>query len=250
MQKILLLTLFLGLSAQASNHSKWQWQASIGLSGSYQSSNLGTNKSDTSTSISPGFEVIYDDRFFFGSNGIGVALYRKENIELMAGLGYDFGYKASDFDTKALKALGDVNSSAEAMVLFNTHLDNNISISTQIMRGLEKKGHNSWHGNIGLSFDLPYYNIGAFLHYSSKIYQQTYYGVNNKQAAASGLAKFSPSSGIDYYGISLNTDYEIDEDWVAVAGVEYKQFAGGAKDSPISLKDNSSSLSAGIVYRF
>ncbi len=64
-------------------------------------------------------------------------------------------------------------------------------------------------------------------------YFDSYYGVNDKQAAASGLKPYDPSAGIQSYGVGTALTWNATENLSTSAFAEYKRLAGPAADSSL-----------------
>jgi len=64
-------------------------------------------------------------------------------------------------------------------------------------------------------------------------YFNTYYGVNARDAAASGLSQYNPGGGIKSVGVGGALTWKASENWTASTFVEYTRLTGPAADSSL-----------------
>jgi len=80
-----------------------------------------------------------------------------------------------------------------------------------------------------------------------------YFGITAAQAAASGLAAYSPSGGLRAYGLGAQARYEWTPRWASHFFVEYDRLTGAAANSPlVTLRGNRNQVQVGIgtTYSF
>jgi outer membrane scaffolding protein for murein synthesis (MipA/OmpV family) len=78
----------------------------------------------------------------------------------------------------------------------------------------------------------------------------SFFGVDSKQSAESGLKKYKAESGIKDVNLSVTAGYSITNRWRLGGKVEYKRLLGDAADSPIVEDKNQFLAGIGISYHF
>lgn len=71
------------------------------------------------------------------------------------------------------------------------------------------------------------------IHFGSRRYTQTFFGVTDAQSAASGFRPYSTKSGIDSASLSLAWNVELSRAWSVRTLVTVSRLLGDAADSPI-----------------
>ncbi|SMF53783.1 Outer membrane scaffolding protein for murein synthesis, MipA/OmpV family [Tistlia consotensis] len=98
--------------------------------------------------------------------------------------------------------------------------------------------HDGWlaTGRISQTF-VPWrplsVRVGVSTTYASETYEQTYFGVSQAGAAASGLAPYSPGGGFKDVSVSAGFDFSLSKSWSVGPTLVYKRLLGDAADSPI-----------------
>lgn len=111
----------------------------------------------------------------------------------------------------------------------------------QLRFGVEMKQHLS--PRLALSA-----KVGAT--WASQEYMASFFGVTATQAANSGLAQFSASSGVKDSFVSLTADVKLDERWDLKVFGQYSRLLDDAADSPITETANQFVGGAALTYRF
>lgn len=81
-------------------------------------------------------------------------------------------------------------------------------------------------------------------------YLQTWYGVDAGQAAASGYPVYTPRAGLRDVSARASWRIEFDPQWAGFALLGAGRLLGSAADSPLNLRRNGVSVSAGLARRF
>jgi outer membrane scaffolding protein for murein synthesis (MipA/OmpV family) len=76
------------------------------------------------------------------------------------------------------------------------------------------------------------------------------YGITAAESATTGLAAYSPGSGLLFGSVGLLWSYDITPKWVAVGNLELRHLGSEAKDSPLAQRSTNHSMAAGVAYRF
>jgi outer membrane scaffolding protein for murein synthesis (MipA/OmpV family) len=93
----------------------------------------------------------------------------------------------------------------------------------------------------------------ALASYASDSYNQTFFGVTQAGATASGLPEYKASGGIRDVGLTLTANYTISGGWGVTGVVTLRRLLGDAADSPIVSREgdeNQISFGLGVSYRF
>ena len=93
----------------------------------------------------------------------------------------------------------------------------------------------------------------ALASYASDSYNQTFFGVTQAGAAASGLPVYKAGGGIRDVGLTLTADYTISGGWGVTGVVSLRRLLGDAADSPIVSREgdkNQLSFGLGLSYSF
>ena len=99
--------------------------------------------------------------------------------------------------------------------------------------------HNGWLFQPGIDFALPLgesFTLSArgFSTYATEKYMSTYFGIDNKNAAFSGLDRFDADAGFKDVGLGLGLNYRISDSWGLNLQGGYTRLIGDAEDSPVT----------------
>ncbi|RYD91487.1 MAG: MipA/OmpV family protein [Sphingomonadales bacterium] len=119
-------------------------------------------------------------------------------------------------------------------------------------------GHRSLVGAVGADYvmrdgDKWLVSIGPRLSLSDRGYQRAYFGVNPREAAATGLSVYRPKAGAHAAGVVAGTHYALDERWGVMAFAKYDRLIGDAGRSPMIRaygKRDQISGGVGLSYTF
>jgi outer membrane protein len=117
-------------------------------------------------------------------------------------------------------------------------------------------GHKGLIGTASLDYiardgDDWLFAIGPRLTYSNGKYQRAYFGVPVESVAASGLAAFRPSSGIQAVGANAGFLKQLSRHWGIFAYGKYDRLVEDAADSPIVRRYGSrDQLSGGLALTY
>ena len=84
-----------------------------------------------------------------------------------------------------------------------------------------------------LPFETPLVFASIGTTWASDDYMDSFFTIDAKQSANSGLKKYSAESGFKDVKLALTTGYSITNRWRIGGLVEYKRLVGDAADSPI-----------------
>jgi outer membrane scaffolding protein for murein synthesis (MipA/OmpV family) len=81
-------------------------------------------------------------------------------------------------------------------------------------------------------------------------YERTWFGISQKQAAASGLPAYTPVGGVADGGLFVNLDYRYSEHILVRTFAEFRWFFGAAARSPIVQNNTQALFGVGVAYSF
>ena len=221
------------------------WSITVGSGAIYAPSYLGDD--DYRLSAVPSIRFSYEDKFFASvQEGIGYNVFKDQNWRIGPIVRYDFGrdedkggaFNVGGSDTNDLLGLGDVDGTVELGSFIEYNL-RPISAKLEVLRGLG--GHEGLVANASLSFKAGarlmgktvIYSLGPNIKIVDSDYNQTYFGVNATQSAASGLAQYNADAGILSYGFGGTAIIPMDENVSMVIFANYKRLGDEAADSSL-----------------
>ena len=196
---------------EGGKHNKLQWSPLVSIG------RQGPGPRFSSRNDNPSFALIESDAFRIGIVGKFVPSRDSSDGRELKGLkkvkwGAEVGGFAEVYPTDWLRARAEVRQgirSHDGLVA-----DLAVDAFTDIAPDLQLSG-------------------GPRATFATGGYFDSYYGVNDKQAAASGLKPYDPSAGIQSYGVGTALTWNATENLSTSAFAEYKRLAGPAADSSL-----------------
>jgi outer membrane protein len=96
-------------------------------------------------------------------------------------------------------------------------------------------------------------SLGVFTTYADGSYMNSYFSIDRRDAARSGLKKFNADSGFKDVGFEVGAAYSLTENWSLRALGRYARLVGDAADSPVTDDQGSENqflAGALIIYTF
>ncbi|MGK7866368.1 MipA/OmpV family protein [Falsiroseomonas sp. E2-1-a20] len=169
----------------------------------------------------------------------------------------------SDADNARVKRLDEVDDAVEAGAFLRLPFRgvltarDEAAIELQVLQDASS-AHDGTLFTFGGSYRFsPVARLGvglvAVATYASDDYTETNFGIDARNAAASGLPAFSAGGGIKDVALSLTANYELTPNWGLVGVLGYRRLLGDAADSPIVRREgneNQFSFGLGISYGF
>jgi len=238
------------------------WEGAIGANLSYRPEYQGSDK--RIAKISPALFLRYG-RFTITNasgfvtrraddvvRGLGVDMLRGDRVRVNLALRFDAG--RSEGTSEALKGLGDIKPTVRARMTANWRGDGGLRAGAAwsvdaFGRGGGNFGDVSigWEQRLSASTTV---SVGTALSAAGDRYMQTYYGVNEAQAARSAYALYEPGSGLRDVSLSANSRTEIGADWVLLTGAGITRLLGPAADSPLTRQRSGWGINLGLARRF
>lgn len=90
----------------------------------------------------------------------------------------------------------------------------------------------------------------ASMDWADQEVMQANYGVTAAQAARSGRAAYNASAGVRRYGVGALWPHSFTPQWFSTVGVGVYRLGSDAANRPITVKNTTTLVSAGVGYRF
>ena len=160
--------------------------------------------------------------------------------------------KAEDVGT----ALPKVGTSVEPGLFVQADLGDNFRLRSEVRKGIS--GHKGWIATAGADFiardgDNWLFSIGPRVTWSDDRYHDAYFSVAPIDSGPSGLPAFDADGGIQAYGATASTLFQVTRNWGVLAYGKYDRLTGDAADSPVVLTYGSRdqfSFGAALTYTF
>lgn len=230
------------------------WDVTVGIGGEYGPVSPGVDK--TEFDALPYVDIEYKDRYFLNfERGLGAYLLRSEDepeYALGVAVGYAEGRDESDARAE-LDGLGDIDGAAE-VVLFAEGEIGFVEVELEVAKAFG--GHDGLTAELSVGVDAPVTDrlsvgVATFITYADENYTQSFYGVSASQAANSATySQYDADGGFENYGVELEADYKITQNWSAMISASYTRLLGDAKDSPIVDNEGFFSAGVGLAYTF
>lgn len=181
---------------------------------------------------------------------VGFQCTTSSKVQYGTALGIDEGRK--ERRSIDLAGMGNVLTKAVLVSFVKAAVTDQFSLnaSVHIGSGNDNKGALL---KLGAAYAIPLgssaqlsFNAGATL--ANDSYMENYFGVSSSQARTSRYHVYNPSSGLRDVSVGMRLSYQIDQDWIVLAGVSNTSLASAAKDSPLTHQTNSQKVLFGVAY--
>ncbi|WP_137279431.1 MipA/OmpV family protein [Pseudomonas rhizoryzae] len=261
MQRPLLLPLLFCLlpaASRATETSPWgdHTEVNLGLVAGVVSRYLGS--ADYRPQLLPLVAVQRGLFFADTTRGLGLQWLSAGGLTLSGALNYDFGRDDRDNASRPgadrLRGLGEVGGASV--------LDLNLSQALAPWLSLNAEGEWRLAGAqrgtryrlgleaIGLHTDRDTLALDLDAHAGDQRFNQTYFGVDAAQSAASGFAQARPDAGIYAYSLALNWLHSFDPHWSSVATLTTTDYGDQVRDSPLLQRATATTAQFALTYSF
>lgn len=176
--------------------------------------------------------------FIHPGEGAGVYLWRTPAWR--AGISVDFDpLHRYEKDAQRLRGLGNVDETERVNFLVGHN-----TACTEVRLKLSTDAGGQGHGNV-VDFEMasirsprPDLKLRAAVGWTwtNPQYMRTFFGVNARQSALSGLPEFSPDGGVSLVRGVLSAQYSLTDHWLVGGLASVGRLLGDAGDSPITQK--------------
>lgn len=243
----------LGMEEMGTRNWK-DWDVTVGIGGEYEPVSPGVDK--TEFEALPYFDIEYKDRYFLMfERGLGAYLLRSEDEpEYALGVAVGYAEGRDEADAKAeLDGLGDIDGAAELVVFAEGEIGF-VEVELEVAKALG--GHDGLTAELSAGVDASitdrlFVGVVPFITYGDEKYTESFYGVSASQAANSATySQYDTDGGFENYGVELEANYKITQNWSAITSASYTRLLGDAKDSPIVDNKGFFGASVGLAYTF
>jgi len=157
-------------------------------------------------------------------------------------INYRFG-RNDDVDDDVVKHMKEIDGTVEAGAFVGIQLVDKDNPRNRFLSQIEFLGdvggeYEGW--NIGLSANY-YFQVhkavdlilGAGINYADENYMETYFGVDEVDAARTGLPEYTADSGFFMARVNAGAVMHLSYQWHISAGVQYRPLLSDASDSPV-----------------
>jgi outer membrane scaffolding protein for murein synthesis (MipA/OmpV family) len=230
------------------------WQVRLGAAASFQPRYEGSDRYHVVAG--PSIDVRYKDLFFLSSGeGFGVNFAQGQNWRVSLAAVYDLGRREQD-DRQELNGLGNINV-APGLKLAGEYVvskDFPLVLRADIRRYFG--GSNGWTGDLGAYMPMPgssksfFWFAGPNVTLADSTYMNSWFGVNQNQAARSQYSQYHASAGFKSVGFGISAVWLFNKHWFATADGAFQQLVGSAANSPITRSRANGVADISINYRF
>lgn len=228
--------------------SKWSFSVSTG--GGFAPRYEGSDR--TAGTFFGSANAVYDKgRFFAGLGGIGFSPLITDEGRISLGFAYGGDREEKD-DRRNLRGLGDIDGSALSFLTGEYDIGL-VRFGSSIAHGLGGDYGTVASFSIGMGMDLSEklsVTSTVKTEWANKKHMQHYFGVTERQAAASGKKAFQTEDGFKKAALGLGAAFNLTEHWSTNATFETGWLLGDADKSPVTVRTMQTSGLLGITYSF
>jgi MipA family protein len=194
--------------------------------------------------------------FVSTTDGIGYRfLEDRSGFSMAASLGPSGSRRekdGEDGDLNRLRGMGDVGVRAQANLFANYDTGPyHASVGLHQTLGSRRGTGLDVIGSYDLHADRDnLVRASAGFSYANRSLMQTFFGVNETQAANTGYDTYTPSAGIAGTGVGVSWRHAFSREWVGSVGASVINLRGSAADSPLTEKRMNAALGLSLGYRF
>ena len=186
------------------------------------------------------------------SSGASATLVERDRLNISASLRIDNGRSASE--AVLLQGLPEVRSTLRGRLSMGYALTDRWSLSAGLSQDLlGRAGGAQLNTGLQYAFDLTpqtrvNFGVGAAL--GDGMFMRTQFGVPQSAASqGSALAPFTPGGGLFSVDAGMGVMTALNRRWVAFGSISASQLRGDARRSPLTVRPNTYSATAGVAYR-
>ncbi len=184
--------------------------------------------------------------------GASAELFSSDKLRAGIALRIDRGRNSSAVD--GLEDLPDVAPTLRARGYVSYALTPNWTLATALSPDLLGRG-----GGAVMTADLGYrrsltatseWYSGVGVNWADARYMNSYYGVSEETAAATGRTAYVPGAGVTGVRAAVGFTTALSSRWILFGGAGVTRLLGHASDSPLTQQQLASSVSLGLAYRW
>lgn len=200
----------------------------------------------------PLFDVRYGRWFLGSSEGLGLYLARREQCWISVALAPELSHRYARDDSSHLQGLDDVQGTARAVLKAGYRLGW-LSATAGVGSDIAGRGHGTL-ADFELKAEQGFGPLrlegGTGLRWANRQYRETFFGVDPRESAASGLPVYTPGSGVDALRLFAGASYAFDRHWSLSGRASLAWLQGDSADSPVTEQKTQPQLALFALYRF
>lgn len=200
----------------------------------------------------------FSNGFFIDlSDGVGYQATLGEHWSLTGSVGVDPGRTQRNDSfrpgSRSLQGMGDIKATATGGLGVVYAFDRgDVSLSASHALGGHDYG-SAAHVQARFTVWQPgndSVDVTAAAHYGNREYNQTYFGVTERQSERSSFAPFKGRGGVYAATAGASWTHPMGDHWISRVAVGITRYANAVKDSPIVQKDNAYNVGYYLTYHF
>ena len=199
--------------------------------------------------IGPVFDLRYGNWYANLWDGFGYDVIDTEKVEVGVGLTYVRGRKAKH----SPEGVGRLDHAIGSHAYVRYYLMDEVSLTAGLTHSYG--GSDGTLAELALKYRfrpakrvLLFPSVSAT--WASGKYMQGYFGINEQQAARSGLPVFDADSGLKEISASVTAAYALNRHWHLSGTTTLKRYMSDAKNSPLNERKWQPTGFIGLAYRF
>jgi outer membrane scaffolding protein for murein synthesis (MipA/OmpV family) len=188
---------------------------------------------------------------FFAGTSRGIGYNFSDDKSVQYGLRVTMAQRRKQSFDAHLNGMGDIAAAAELGGFVNARFAP--WYVTSSIAGSSRGSRFELGGGYELTLSAAdQLRAGLEMNWGNGKYMQTYFGVSAAQSAASGgvLTAYNATSGVKDYSLKLNWMHSYSKEWFSNAGLSLKQLSGGAKSSPLTMRNSANTVNFVVGYNF
>jgi outer membrane protein len=238
------------VNAAEDAHERGPWQIAAGIGAMVRPDFPGSDS--TEVLPLPAFNIAYGDRWFLNGDGLGAYLVNDGRWLLSASIAPDMT-RREESDSPHLRGTGDVDRTAVANIRGGFRVGR-VTATAAVATDIADQGH-------GTTVDLVVQsrtevtprlalNYGVGARWIDDEYATTFFGIDARQSARSGLSIYDIESGFGDARVFVNAIYQLAPRWILSTGATAARLQDDAADSPIVEDSDYFRFDAAVLYRF
>jgi outer membrane scaffolding protein for murein synthesis (MipA/OmpV family) len=198
------------------------------------------------------FQALWSNGIFVSNAEIGMHLSDQPGIEY--GPLIAVGAARPHTDAPQAEGVGGTYQAPSIGGFFNYNLTDDVQLTTNLLYGTSR-----YHGSVIADIDAragwrigTHHSLSAYagMTWTNARYTGIQYGITPEQAAISDYPVYSPSAGLQDLHAGLNWNWSFSSKWILITRISETHLTGSAAGSPLVEKQNNTTISTGLVYRF